>query len=159
MFRCCIIASVCAVFASASSLAAQAQSKLWQDGPVPLVQEARRPKLEPQRALIPDRATQQPIAAIKPAAAPDAASSKTAATVPPRRCLKVPASQDSMFRDDALAQIRTSLAAVAMDAARQRGWPTALVKSNETSSCRELLVIPLLGPEYRCTVTATDCVR
>lgn len=72
--------------------------------------------------------------------------------------MRLPLSDVAFGREPAIAQARMRLDEYAAAEAKKRGWG-ATTKSLETTSCEVYLVLPVLGTEYQCLVTATFCTK
>lgn len=95
--------------------------------------------------------TSAPALAQTPAKAP---------AVAPKSCMRLPLSDIAFGREGTIAQTRMRLDEYAAEEAKRRGWAgRALVKSNETIDCDVYLVLPILGTEYKCLITATFCTK
>jgi hypothetical protein len=113
-----------------------------------------------------------PPAQAAPAATPTASAPATAATpvasapakaapakaTAAKKCMRLPLSDIAFEREPTIAQARMRLGEYAEAEAKKRGWG-ATTKSLETVSCEVYLVLPLLGTEYKCLVTATFCTK
>lgn len=92
-------------------------------------------------------------------AAPMAGSSKaTASKSASGRCMRLPLSDIAFGREATIAQARMRLDEYAEAERSKRGWGK-LTKSRETADCEVYLVLPFLGTEYKCLVTATFCAK
>ncbi len=123
--------------------------------PMPLAKPATTPataKAAPAAAA-PAAAKAAPTAAAAPAA--KAPATKAAA---PKKCMRLPLSDIAVGRDETIAQARMRLGEYAEQEAKTRKWG-ALTKSLETVTCEVYLVLPLIGTEYKCLVTATFCTK
>lgn len=92
-----------------------------------------------------------PAASAVPAAAPKAKPA-------PSRCMRLPLSDIAVGRDETIAQARLRLGEYAESERAKRGWGK-LTKSAEKIECDVYLVLPLIGTEYKCLVTATFCSK
>lgn len=103
-------------------------------------------------------ASKRPVAKVAtatPAADPAAAPAKTAAAA--KKCMRLPLSDIAFGEKETIAQASMRLGEYADAEAKRRGWKGPLAKSLQTASCEVYLVLPLLGTEYKCLVTATFC--
>lgn len=108
-------------------------------------------------ALVPASAAAQ--APVKPAAGKAAANAVVKAPVAAdAKCMRLPLSDIAFERDPTIAQTRMRLGEYAEAERQKRGWGV-LTKSRETIECDVYLVVPFLGTEYKCLITATFCAK
>jgi hypothetical protein len=95
-----------------------------------------------------------------PVAAPGAtpAAAPKAAPAPRQKCMRLPLSDIAFGRDGTIAQTRMRLDEYAQAERAKRGWGP-LTKSLEKIDCEVYLVLPVLGTEYKCLITATFCAK
>jgi hypothetical protein len=164
MFRSIITALALTV---AAVTAATAQAPAPQTTPPAAAAPAAAPKAP---VAVPATAVKAPAAAAKAPAPADAkatpaiaaeAAAKTAApakVAAAKKCMRLPLSDIAVGRDETIAQARMRLGEYAEAEGKSRKWgPTT--KSLETVSCDVYLVLPLIGTEYKCLVTATFCTK
>jgi hypothetical protein len=101
---------------------------------------------------------QAPTPSPTPAAAPAPAAAPKAARAPTEKCMRLPLSDIAFGRDGTIAQTRMRLDEYAQAERAKRGWGP-LTKSRETIDCEVYLVLPVLGTEYKCLITATFCTK
>jgi hypothetical protein len=92
------------------------------------------------------------------AVAPAPTVAAKAPRAPTEKCMRLPLSDIAFGRDGTIAQTRMRLDEYAQAERAKRGWG-ALTKSRETIDCEVYLVLPVLGTEYKCLITATFCAK